>query len=163
MIGGNRSGAKALVTAGSSQVETWREGSWSRLEHADDTPVFPCRVGQVADLLASAWLSLHIDDGSDYVQANRMQVITPYFIDRSEDPVLLLTRDGVLVEQPLVVGESFVADLLAPHALLPRMWADQVLALGRDDFAEFRQWWEPLYDDEDVAPVLAWASVAAKG
>lgn len=139
-----------------------KDGSvWRPLETANETPVTGCRVGEKSGLLASAWLSLHIDDGSDYVQANRMQVITPYFIDRREDPVLLLTRNGVLVEQPLVVGESFVADLLAPHALLPRKWAVQVLAHGHNDFPEFEAWWEPLYDDEDVAPVLAWASVAA--
>lgn len=145
----------------SAPIEIQDGPGWRRLEAANETPVTGCRVGETSGLLASAWLSLHIDDASDYVQANRMQVITPYYIDHSEDPLLLLTRDGVLVEQPLVIGEPFVADLLAPHALLPRKWVDQVLAHGHDDFPEFKAWWEPLYDDENVAPVLAWASVAA--
>ena len=148
-------------TRNSVPIEVRRDGAWQPLEHADDTPVFPCRIGQVADLLASAWLSLHIDDGSDYDEASRLQVITPYYINVANDPVLLLTRDGVLVEQPLVLGVPFVADLLAPHALLPRRWAEQVLAHGHTDFPEFEAWWESLYDEDDVAPVLAWTTAAA--
>ena len=149
------------ATENGSPIEVRRDGTWQLLRYADDTPAFPCRIGPVVDLLASAWLSLHIDDGSDYVEQNRLQVITPHYINEADDPVLLLTRDGVLVEQPLALGVPFVADLLAPHALLPRRWAEQVLVHGHNDFPAFEAWWESLYDQDDVAPVLAWTTAAA--
>lgn len=37
----------------------------------------------------------------------------------------------------------------------------QVLQHGTDDFPEFQAWWEPLYDNEDVAPVFAWSTRSA--
>lgn len=149
------------ATVSKMRIEVRRDGAWHPLETANETPVFPCRIGNVTNLLASAWLSLHVDDDSDYEDGNRMQVITPYYVREEENPVLLLTRNGVLVEQPLAVSMPFVADLLAPHALLPRKWADQVLAHGHDNFPAFLEWWWPLYDNEDVAPVLAWTTAAA--
>lgn len=149
------------ATASNVIIEVRRDGVWQSLPHADDTPAFPCRIGQVTNLLVSAWLSLHIDDGSDYVEENRLQVITPHYINEADEPVLLLTRGGVLVEQPMAVGVPFVADLLAPHALLPRHWADQVLAHGHNDFLAFEAWWESLYDEDDVAPVFAWTTADA--
>jgi len=141
-------------------IEAFVGGTWQPLEFANETPVYPCRVGPVEGLLASAWLALHTD-GAAYEQADRMQLITPYFIDPVSAPVLLLTRAGELVEQPLMLGTPFVVDLLAPHALLPRKWADLVLQHGTDQFPEFQTWWEPLYDNEDVAPVFAWSSARA--
>lgn len=87
--------------------------------------------------------------------------ITPYYISQGDVPVLLLTRGGVLLEQPLALGVPVVVDLLAPHALLPRTWADLVLQHGTDGFPEFQAWWEPLYDNEDVAPVFAWSTASA--
>jgi len=59
-----------------------------------------------------------------------MQVITLHFISQGEPPVLLLTRKGVLVEQPLALGVLVVVDLLAPHALLPREWIDLCYSMG---------------------------------
>jgi len=100
---------------------------------------------------------MHTDHGA-YEEADRIQVITPHYICPDEVPVLLLTRDGVLMEQPLALGVPVVVDLLAPHALLPRKWADMVLLHGDDAFPEFQEWWEPLYDNEDVAPVFAWST-----
>ncbi|MFC5511013.1 hypothetical protein ACFPOU_07730 [Massilia jejuensis] len=141
-------------------IDAYVDGAWQPLEFANETPVYPCRVGAAEGLLASAWLSMHTDHGA-YEEANRMQVITPHFISQEEAPVLLLTREGVLVEQPLALGVPVVVDLLAPHALLPRKWADLVLQHGTDDFPEFQAWWEPLYDNEDVAPVFAWSSQRA--
>lgn len=143
-----------------SPIEAHIDGVWQPLEFANETPVYPCRVGDTEGLLASAWLSMHTDHGA-YEEANRMQVITPHFISPDAPPVLLLTREGVLVEQPLALGVPVVVDLLAPHALLPREWADLVLQHGTDDFPEFQAWWEPLYDNEDVAPVFAWSTASA--
>ena len=144
----------------STPIERYIDGAWEPLGFANETPVYPGRVGGAEGLLASAWLSLHTDRGA-YEEANRMQVITPYYISQDDAPVLLLTREGVLVEQPLALGVSVVVDLLAPHALLPRKWADLVLQHGKDDFPEFQAWWEPLYDNEDVAPVFAWSTANA--
>ena len=144
----------------STPIEVCVDGAWQPLEFANETPAYPCRVGATEDLLASAWLSLHTDHGA-YEEVDRMQVITPHFISQDEPPVLLLTRDGVLMEQPLALGVPVVVDLLAPHALLPREWADLVLQHGTDQFPEFQAWWEPLYDNEDVAPVFAWSSARA--
>ena len=138
-------------------IETYVDGAWQSLEFANETPAYPSRVGPVEGLLASAWLALHTDSTA-YDPADRMQLITPYYIDPVNAPVLLVTRDGELVEQPLALGVPFVVDLLAPHALLPRKWANQVLQRGTDAFPEFQVWWEPLYDNEDVAPVFAWSS-----
>jgi hypothetical protein len=148
-------------SASRTLIEVRRNGAWRPLKNANETPVFPCRIESVTDLLASAWLSLHIDDDSDYDETNRVQKITPYYVNEGEEPVLLLTRNGVMVEQPLAVGVPFLADLLAPHALLPRKWADQVLAHGHDNFPAFLKWWGPLYDNEDVAPMLAWRTADA--
>lgn len=141
-------------------IGTYIDGAWEPLRFANETPVDPCRVGATEGLLASAWLSLHTDHGA-YEEASRMQVITPYYINQGDVQVLLLTGGGVLLEQPLALGVPVVVDLLAPHALLPRKWADLVLQHGTDDFPEFQAWWEPLYDNEDVAPVLAWSTADA--
>lgn len=138
-------------------IEAYVDGVWQPVQSANETPVYPCRVAGAEGLLASAWLSMHTDHGA-YEEADRMQVITPHYICPDEVPVLLLTRDGVLMEQPLALGVPVVVDLLAPHALLPRKWADMVLLHGDDAFTEFQEWWEPLYDNEDVAPVFAWST-----
>jgi hypothetical protein len=153
-----------MSTSGKApMIEVLLDGRWQPLLHADMVPVGDCRIGQDSpqDLVASAWLNLHIDDNADYDEATRVQVITPYYINQEEDPVLLITRDGVLVEQPMEVGKPIVVDLFLPHALLPRKWAERVLALGHDAFPEFIEWWEPLYDDDDVAPVMVWSTKAA--
>jgi len=147
-------------TRAATPIETYAGGKWEPLEFANETPVSPCRVGATEDLLASAWLALHMDHGA-YDEADRMQVITPHYISQDDAPVLLLTREGTLQEQPLALGVPVVVDLLAPHALLPRKWADLVLQHGTDEFPEFQAWWEPLYDNEDVAPVFAWSTARA--
>lgn len=136
-------------------IEVNRDGEWQALEFANETPAYPCRIAGEDGLFASAWLSLHTDDGV-YGEADRLQTIVPHFI--AGEPVLLAMRDGVLVDLPLVLGEPVVIDLLLPHALLPRQWADAVLEHGHDRFDAFDAWWSTLYDDEDVAPVLAWSS-----
>lgn len=153
----NAGGSGTAPARPSTPIEAFVDSTWQPLEFANETPVYPCRVGAIEGLLASAWLALHTD-GAAYEQADRMQLITPYFIDSVAAPVLLVTRDGELVEQPLMLGAPFVVDLLAPHALLPRKWVDLVLQHGTDQFPEFQAWWEPLYDNEDVAPVFAWSS-----
>lgn len=150
----------SLRSPASTPIEAYIDGAWEPLRFANETPVYPCRVGATEGLLASAWLSLHTDHGA-YEEANRMQVITPYYISQGDVPVLLLTRGGVLLEESLALGVPVVVDLLAPHALLPRQWADLVLRHGTDDFPAFEEWWSSLYDNEDVKPVFAWSTTRA--
>jgi len=136
-------------------IEILKNGRWHPLKSANETPDFPCRFNGVEGLFASAWLSLHRDDDA-YEEHNRVQKITPYYFEG--DPVLIVTINGKLVDQPIKVGVSITIDLLAPHALLPRAMADVVLRDGNDESPEFQNWWNQVYKNNDVPPILVWSS-----
>jgi hypothetical protein len=132
---------------------------WHPLQFANDTPIRNCRVGTLENLLASAWLELHTDHEA-YDFSESIHLITPQYIKADEDPVLIVTRDNRLVEQPLMLGQSFTIDLFAPHALLPRYFANPIIKQGHDKDSFFQAWYDCLYDNDNdgIAPVLAWST-----
>lgn len=134
------------------------QGEWQPLEYADDEVLYPCKMGLRENLLASAWLRVHTDH-SAVGEERRIQVIQPQYVDLEHDPVVIHTENGQMVLQDLSLKNHFIVDVLLPHALLPRWVALEVIRRGTDQYEEFEQWYEDLYDKCDVKPVLVWASL----
>lgn len=131
------------------------------LEWFSNEPCAGCRMGHADNLLASAWLDLHTDEGADYDEANRFQIITPHYVNEADQPALIHTVNGALVRaKPLRVGDAVIVDLLSPHALVPQRFADAIVEKQTDQFAEFLTWWEAAADGK-ATPVLVWSTEVA--
>ncbi|MBY0239163.1 MAG: hypothetical protein K2X55_07600 [Burkholderiaceae bacterium] len=133
------------------------------LDWFSNEPRAGCRMGQVDNLLASAWLDLHTDEEADYDETNRFQIITPYYVNEADQPALIHTVNGALVKaKPLRVGETVIVDLLSPHALVPQRFANAIVEQQTDRFSDFLTWWDEAAGGK-ATPVLVWSTAVAPG
>lgn len=142
-------------------IEAKEGNRYVLLDWFSNEPRAGCRMGRVDNLLASAWLDLHTDEEADYNETNRFQIITPYYVNEADQPALIHTVNGALVRaQPLRIGEAVVVDLLSPHALIPRRFADAIVEKQTDRFPDFLTWWDEAADGK-ATPVLVWSTAEA--
>lgn len=154
---------ESKVTCSAPVVETYVMGEFMPVDSFCDTPVTGCRVEGVENLLACAWLCLHDDSGGDFDDTNRLQVITPIFVNPLDQPVLIHTVGGKLVmAPPLRAGEPVIVDLLAAHALVPERYAKAIVARQGDQFPRFNRWYKRAALGKST-PTLIWQSRPVNG